>query len=245
MLLRRITDSIYYLPFEQRLDRPSLYYIKGSDYSVAIDAGTSKRHVEKFYEGIMELNFPLPETTIITHWHWDHTFGLNGIHGKSLGYSLTNDILKNVQTWKWNEEDMKHREETGEDIPFCNEHILLEYPDLNEIEVKLLDKTIDSITIIDLGDRVLELIPRATTHSDDSLFILDKKDKVLFVGDAAGEDFYYNNQMYDEKKLRDLISFLESLDYNIYCDGHTGLYTKNEILDHLRNILEEDKIVTH
>lgn len=33
----KVTDKIYYFSGEQETDRPFLYYIKGHEYSVAID----------------------------------------------------------------------------------------------------------------------------------------------------------------------------------------------------------------
>ena len=52
MELIKITDRISYLPGEQRTDRPLLYYIRGDRYSVAVDAGNSRAHVELFYSAL-------------------------------------------------------------------------------------------------------------------------------------------------------------------------------------------------
>ena len=76
MELIKITDRISYLPGEQRTDRPLLYYIRGDRYSVAVDAGNSRAHVELFYSALTAAGLPLPKLTVLTHWHWDHTFGL-------------------------------------------------------------------------------------------------------------------------------------------------------------------------
>ena len=46
--LVKLSERLYYLPYEKTADRPNLYYIKGDDYSVAVDAGNSQRHVEIF-----------------------------------------------------------------------------------------------------------------------------------------------------------------------------------------------------
>ena len=74
--LIRMSDRLYVLPYEEKTDGPNLYYVKGDRYSVAVDAGNSKAHVEKFYRALKEPGFPLPDCTFISHWHWDHTFGL-------------------------------------------------------------------------------------------------------------------------------------------------------------------------
>ena len=50
--LIKISERLYFLPFEENADRPNLYYVLGDDYSIAIDAGNSKAHVMKFYEAL-------------------------------------------------------------------------------------------------------------------------------------------------------------------------------------------------
>ena len=50
----------------------------------------------------------------------------------TLASALTNRKLRQVRAWEWTPEAMAQRERRGEDIPFCNEHIRREYP---EVEV--------------------------------------------------------------------------------------------------------------
>ena len=236
--LVKLSERLYYLPYQEAGDRPNLYYVKGDDYSVAIDAGNSGRHVEKFYDALTEMGFDLPKYTIISHWHWDHTFGLKYINGKSMSTTLTHDKLIEVGKWKWTPEDMKQRELTGEDIPFCNENIFIEYPDLNEIEVVTTDITIDENTNLDLGGISIELMPRESTHSRDSLFVYLPSEKALIVEDADCEDFY-NNATYDIDTLRDMIRFFESLDYEKHLLGHAEYETKEFALSRLKEKLTD------
>lgn len=51
-----------------------LGYIRGERYSLAVDAGNSRRHVEKFYAALDAAELRRPDFTVLTHWHWDHTF---------------------------------------------------------------------------------------------------------------------------------------------------------------------------
>ena len=101
MELIRFSDRIWYLPFVSDTDRPNLFYLKGDLYSAVIDAGNSQAHVEELYRLLQENDLPLPELTIITHWHWDHTFGLPFINGASVATERTNEKLKEVMQWKW------------------------------------------------------------------------------------------------------------------------------------------------
>jgi metal-dependent hydrolase (beta-lactamase superfamily II) len=113
MELKKMSDRIYYLPNEEETDRPVLGYINGNKYSLAVDAGNSSKHVDKFYKELSDSNLRLPDYTVITHWHWDHTFGMHAVPGKTVSAKLTNERLKEVAAWKWSDEDMKDRLETG------------------------------------------------------------------------------------------------------------------------------------
>lgn len=231
--LNKISDRFYYLPFEEISDRPNLYYIKGNDYSVAIDAGNSKKHLDKFYNAIKNMGFPLPKYTVISHWHWDHTFALHAIHGESISSLLTHKKLLEVSKWKWSIEAMNEREKTGEDIEFCNRHILIEYDDLNDIKVVGTDIQIEEKMMLDLGGIKLELIPRDSTHSRDSLFVYIPEERALIVEDADCEDFY-NGEIYDQDKLSDMIDFFESLEYEDHYLGHAEKESKRQALERLR-----------
>ena len=81
MKLTHLTEHIWITDHEQRRDRPKLGYIHTNERTIAIDAGHSKEHVQEFYDLLAQENLPLPELTLITHWHWDHTFGMHAVHG--------------------------------------------------------------------------------------------------------------------------------------------------------------------
>ena len=69
-----------------------LGYIRGERYSLAVDAGNSRRHVEKFYAALDAAELRRPDFTVLTHWHWDHTFGLHAVDGAAIACEATNEI---------------------------------------------------------------------------------------------------------------------------------------------------------
>ncbi len=239
MELRKITDRIYWLPYERENDRPVLGYIKGDKCSLAIDAGNSKNHVKKLYDEIKRLNMKLLDYTVITHWHWDHTFGMHAADGKTIAGHLTNEKLKEVMQWKWSDEDMERRLKTGEDIEMCDRCIKVEYENRQDIKVVPADMELTGQLNIDLGGIHCIIKEVEATHSNDSVFVYIPEEKVLFVGDADCEDFYNNNGKYDEKKLKNLINLLEGIDFNTYVLGHDEPKTKEEALTYLKEKLEE------
>ena len=237
MKLIKISERFYVFPYVKPTDRPNLYYFLGDDYSVVVDAGNSSKHVEEFYNELTANNLPFPEYTIISHWHWDHTFGLCNIVGKSISSSYTHNKLIEVSKWKWNLDDMKKREMTGEDIAFCNECIKLEYDNLGDIKVCTSDIILDERKIFDLGGYSIEVIPEVSTHTEGALYVYCPSEKALIVGDGDCEDFYHNN-IYDQDKLKEMINFFESVDYDDHYLGHAQKETKQFALSRLRECIE-------
>ncbi|BBF41570.1 Zn-dependent hydrolase [Lachnospiraceae bacterium KM106-2] len=239
--LVKITARIYYFPGEEETDRPYLYYIKGDHYSAAVDAGNSKAHVQAYYEAITKAGLPLPEYTVITHWHWDHTFGIPYVHGKTIANQLTKNKLIEVSQWNWTKKAMEDREKSGEDIAFCNECICKEYPMLSDIKVQTVDQGIIEPMELDLGGVHLQLFPRDSTHSRDALFIYAPEEKALFVGDGDCGDHYENNGEFDPNRLDSLLKFVEKIDFKYYFLGHDVPDTKEGAIKYLGEIRTESR----
>ena len=93
MQLNRLTERVWVYPFEEERDRPNLGYIRGDRWSLAVDAGHSAAHVRDFYGALEAAGLPLPALTVLTHWHWDHTFGMHAVHGLCLAGRRTDRYL--------------------------------------------------------------------------------------------------------------------------------------------------------
>ena len=238
-MLERLTERIWFLPGEEETDRPYLYYVNGDEKSLAIDAGNSPAHVEKFYRALEAEDLRKPEITVLTHWHWDHTFGMRAVVGKTAASTRTNEKLRQVRNWEWTRESMDLREETGEDISFCNECIRKEYGNLEEIQVVPADLEVGDRLDIALGGVTCRLLHRDSPHSRDALFAYFPEVKTLAVGDAVCGDLYENGGNSDPEKLKALIGFLEFTDFEHCLLGHDRPCGKAELLKALREDLDE------
>ena len=67
MKLMQLTDRIWITSYEPERDRPALGYILGDNFSLAIDAGHSAKHVQEFYNLLREADLPWPRLTVLTH----------------------------------------------------------------------------------------------------------------------------------------------------------------------------------
>ncbi len=233
MIMNKISDRIYYLPCSSDTDRPNLGYIKGDRYSLMVDAGNSASHAALYQHCIDELGLPTPDYVAITHWHWDHTFAMHAVSGITIAGRLTNEQLSRVMTWEWTDEAMQSRLRSREDIEFCDIHIRLEYPDRNMISVKTADIQFEHRLTLELGSITAELIHIGGPHSEDSVVIYIPEEKVLFLGDADGGDFYHKEGQYDKEKLYTFLQFLKNLDFSISIDGHDTPATKEQLLTYM------------
>lgn len=235
--LLKLSERIYYLPFSQETDRPNLGYIRGDRYTLMIDAGNSASHAQLFLSQLQELGLPLPDYVAITHWHWDHTFGMHAVAAKSIACRLTNEQLQNVATWQWDDHSMAERLTTGEDIEFCDTHIRKEYPDRGDIKVQTADIVFDRELLVDLGGVTCKLTRIGGPHSQDSVAILIPEEHILFLGDASGGDYYHNQGRYDKDKLIHFIDFIQSTDFDTCVEGHDTAITKEQLLTYMEEEL--------
>ena len=220
--LQRISKHVWILPFNSPKDRPNLGYILGGEKALAVDAGHSSSHVEDFYNAIQSEDLPLPELTVITHWHWDHTFGMYAVHGETLARPETSDKLAQIKA------EMDADPNKAVRFLSSDPSIRREYAGGVPLKVVPADKIVTVDQSIDLGGVSVELIKSESPHTDDSLLVYVPDDHVLFVGDAQlGE---YPSWRMDWDKLAALAGKVRGLNADVVIDGHWKPYTKEQFL---------------
>lgn len=210
MELKKLTEHIWYMPYEEERDRPNLCYIKGDKRSLAVDAGHSEAHIREFYGLIRKAGLPLPSLTVLTHWHWDHTFAMHAVNGITLANKRTNEHLL---------ECMKKIEENGPD-EFINmyDSIRKEYEGGREVIVVPADIVFEGDMTIDLGGCTVKLLQTKAPHTDDSTLVYVCEDKTLFVGDATCAQF--PNGAKDKALANELADKIRSIGAVTCVEGH-------------------------
>ena len=242
-MLIKLTDRIYFMPHSEETDRPILGYIRGDKFSLMVDSGNSKKHVELFTDEILELEMPYPDFVAITHSHWDHTYGMSSLKSISIACNKTNEYLENMKSWEWTDKAMNKRLINGEDIEFCDTMIRKEYPDLSEIKVKTADIVFNEILKIDLGGITCELIRLESSHADDCVVAYVPEEKIIFIGDIISEDFHHGERKYYKDKLESLIKDFKGIDFNIALFGHMEPFSKEELLVWMEETYNENFIL--
>lgn len=240
-MLKKLTDRIFYLPGEDITgrDRPFLYYVRGDRKSLAVDAGNSPAHVNEFYGALRAAGLRLPDLTVVTHWHWDHSFGLSAAAGLTAASAAANEKLRRAAAWRWDPASIEKRLETGEDIEACAACIRREYGDPEAVRVIPAEMELAGELTVDLGGVSCQILRRDSPHSRDGLFVYVPEERALAVGDGESGDYYDNGGQYDPKRLRAFIQFLSGLDYRWALGGHGEPWEKTEELALLKDRLKE------
>lgn len=220
MNLTQLTPEVWLTSFDPATDRPNLGYVRGQRRSLMIDAGNSGRHHQQFLSLIRDTSLPDPSLCVLTHWHWDHTFAMAETPALTIACEATQRQLYTVSDWKWDEDSMQARLASGEDIAFTDHHIRLEYPDLHEIEVVPADLTFSGKLTVELGGLVCELLEMPSPHTVDAVGVWIPQAGVMFIGDAACEDFY-NGYVRDSERSAQLLQFLRDRQPKWIVEGHS------------------------
>ncbi len=223
MKLDKISEHVWVYPFEQKRDRPNLSYIHGERWNLVVDAGHSEEHTKEFYAALKEEGLPLPDITVITHWHWDHILGMHAVNGLTIANEKTKEYIA----------DFKQKiENEGPSVFFAlDESIREEYKDGKEVIVTMPDMVFSGEMKLDLGNCAVRIFQAEAPHTDDSTLIEVIDDKVLILGDCTGGTF--PDWTVDQTLAEKLAKTIEEINPEICLPGHWSPLTKKIIVDDL------------
>ncbi|MCQ2411334.1 MAG: MBL fold metallo-hydrolase [Sphaerochaetaceae bacterium] len=251
---RKLTKHVYYRPPEHYSDRPSIGYIVGTKGALLFESGASKHHAQEIQSDLEYLNLPQPKYVAVSHWHWDHSFGLCAwTDATTIASNLTNDELRHLSTLSWKECDIQKRVQEGSEIEFCFQKMKREYAKGTEkIKVVPADLEFKRSKTLDLGDVTVVLSHVGGPHSEDAVVCYIPQDKVLFLGDSSGKDLYgkpwtfdieheedFEKNVaaipYDTDILKDYLKKLETFDFDTCISGHGEPCPKEQFLKALQD----------
>ncbi len=225
MELKKLSEHIWYMPFESERDRPNLGYVKGDSWSLAIDAGHSDNHVKEFYALLKAAGLPLPSLTVLTHWHWDHTFGMHAVNGLTLANEKTNKHLL----------ECRQKIEANGTSGFLaiDESVRKEYAGGKKVVVTLADMLFSGEMTLDLGNCKVQVIQSEAPHTDDSTLVYIAEDKVLFLGDSPYDEFKTGEK--DASRCQKLADRIRAINPETCVEGHWEPVETDDTLNDLLN----------
>lgn len=219
--LYELSERIHYTKPDESTDRPVLAIISGSKYSLMLDAGASPDHSTNFINRVLEHRLAYPAFCVLTHWHWDHSFGASALECPVIAHEAAAKELLAQREYAWDNVSIKGRVEKGIEIPMIEEHLIIEYPDENrEIDVRIPDILFSDSMTIDLGDIHCLIKKVGGDHSADSTVVYIPEEKVLFLGDCTFYNLHTKKPVYKPENVIPLFEYLLSLDVEYYFFSH-------------------------
>ncbi len=227
--INKIGNSFWYITPISETDRPILGMVVGNNKTLMIDAGNSEEHANYFMKETLKGEVPHPDLVVLTHWHWDHIFGLSALpHTVSIASAKTKKELEKLIPLSWSDEALDERVREGTEIEFCSRAIKNEYMDHRDITIVLPDVTFEKQVEIDLGGITCIVQHVGGDHAADSVIVYIKEEKILFLGDCIYPDIFSEKENYTIKTTLALLDELETFDADTYIPSHQRPITKWE-----------------
>ena len=173
-----------------RAQRPSVRSppSRGRDATILLDVGASVAHTGGFLRELEALGLPPLRLAVLTHWHWDHSFGGAALAAPIAAHRMTAAELAREAALDWSDAALDARVQSGAELAFCAEMIRVELPDRSDLRI------VEPVVVF--GDEGLELQLGGVTctvrhvggdHAADSCVIHVVEDGLLFLGDCLYE----------------------------------------------------------
>lgn len=231
--LKRIGSQVFYQSPDHSCDQPCLYAIVGEKRTLMIDGGVSAGLASQFVDSLHAQTGRGVDFVVLTHWHWDHTFGLHGVKAPVIASANTAAHLKRMAGYtSWSDEALDGRIQSKEEIVFCAENIKKVYPGAarNDIRIRQPDVVFAGGMTICLDGVSCEIIPLPAVHTDDSVAIHVPEQRLLFIGDSTGQNSYDHPAYYSAPAVMELFRWIESKGAGLIMESHAEPATPEEFM---------------
>ena len=231
-MLIKFSEKLYYTKQRYMYLEPTIGYVKGENFSVMLDAGNGPSQVAEFLKELEENSLPKPSYVILTHHHWDHSFGAGYLDIPVISTERAKDSLIELSKLKWDDESLYKRVEGGTEIKYSADVLKKVYENY-EIKIKIPDMPKSADFNLNLGGIKITCFSSDNSHSDDAFLIYIADEKVLFLGDSHAKNYYTQPMSYNKIKLHDYIDKISKIDFEYAIPGHGNIFTRNELLTYL------------
>lgn len=217
----QISEHVWWLSPDSATDRPVLGAIAGTRGTLIVDAGASPAHAQVLQEEIAAAGLPAPRYLALTHWHWDHIFGIAVWELPTFGHVETQRKMVELASLDWSHAAVDARVDAGTEIAFCRDMMNLEMPDRSRLVLRAPDIAFTDECVIDLGDVACHLVHVGGDHAGDSTVVYVPADGVVFLGDCIAQNLYHAPPCYTLARVSPLMARLLALQADLYLFGHS------------------------
>ncbi len=205
---------------DERTDRPNLGAIHGTGGTLLVESGASSEHLRAFVSELDRRTRPPVVAIVLTHWHWDHSFGSAALDVPVIAHVETARELAIQASYDWSDEALADRVRDGLEIAFCAEMIRRELPDRSDLRIVVPTETFVDRWSIELGgiEAVVEHV--GGDHASDSCVVHVPVDSVLFLGDCLYQCLHAPEPYLTIEGVRALVARIRTLDADLTIEGH-------------------------
>lgn len=217
----RISEHIYVMHAEQETDRPLLAAVAGSSRTLLIDGGNSPAHAAAFRDYLAREGVRSPDVMVLTHHHWDHSFGLSEWSLPAIAQRQTSEILRGFAALQWNEETLGRLIGEGVMSERTRTDMRAEYEgDLGRIRVEEPNIVFERFIDVHLGGLTCEIRYVGGDHSADSCVVYVKEEGTLFLGNALAPSVYGGPMKYTTGKFLALLDTVFAYGADVLVESH-------------------------
>lgn len=230
-MFKKLTNSIYYMTHKNDTDRPILGLVCGEKYSLIIDSGNSPNHAKEFLAEVNKLNVPPVKYLVLSHYHWDHTFGIKEMNLITIAHEKTKHEIDRMRNLNWDDTSLEEHVKKEIISENCLKCIKVEIEDRENFKMGEVDITYTDSLEIDLGGLTCILNSVGGTHTDDSTIVYIPEEKVMFLGDCMYGRRYKGLYGYDREEQLKMIDKIEKHYAEYYVISHEPVCHRKEISD--------------
>jgi glyoxylase-like metal-dependent hydrolase (beta-lactamase superfamily II) len=183
--LERASEHVWWFTPDDSTDRPALAVVAGTEASVLLDVGASPAHTHALMQALEPLGLPPLRCAVLTHWHWDHSFGGAALDVPIAAHGLTAAELAREAALDFGDDALAARVARGEELAFCAEMMRLELPDRSTL--RIVEPTLvfgDEGIELHLGGVTCTVRRLGGDHAVDSCVTHVVEDGLVFLGDC-------------------------------------------------------------
>jgi glyoxylase-like metal-dependent hydrolase (beta-lactamase superfamily II) len=221
--LERASEHVWWFTPDDRSDRPALAAVAGADSTVLLDVGASVSHTSSFLGTLEPLGLPPVRAAVLTHWHWDHSFGGAALEAPIAAHRITAAELAREAALEWSDAALDARVRSGAELAFCAEMMRVEIPDRSDLRI------VEPVVVF--GDEGLALrlggvncVVRRVggDHAPDSCVVHVVEDGLLFLGDCLYERLHAPEPHHTVAATRALTDAIEAFGATTAIQGHAA-----------------------
>lgn len=235
-MLEKISDRVYYMMNQDDTDRPVLGVVLGTNSCLIVDAGNSPKHANEFILELEEMKIPPIKYLVLTHYHFDHVFGISEWEAITIANKKTNSYMNRYRQIKYDDNSLNLALEKGIFNEYGVKYIKSEIHNREKFSLGNIDICYSNSLKIDLGELTCEIRTVVSPHTDDSTIIYIPEEKVLFLGDSIYGCMKNGKNYFDKDKLFSIINTIEQYEADYYVCSHESVCTKQEIISYFQQL---------